>query len=378
MTKNAFETFDAQELEIQATSYLKPLVPETELVFGKHFTDHMITIEWSAESGWNKPHIKPYGKLELEPSSVVFHYGFECFEGMKAYKDTEGHIRLFRPEMNMDRLNKSSARLGMPTFDSEELVKVITEFLRIEDRWIPSKRGYSLYLRPTIIGTQTALGVRAPDTALLFVIASPVGPYFSTGFTAIRLLATTDYVRSWPHGTGDCKVGGNYAACVKPQSIAAEKGYQQNLWLFGEDDEVTEAGTMNFFMLWENFDTGRKELITPALNGLILPGVTRDSILSLVKSWEAETGIFVREGKITMADILKAVEENRMIEMFGAGTACIVSPIKCINYKGKDIEIPLGKTKNDSEAGPLTKRINDTVLDIQYGVVKHPFSRIIL
>ncbi|GAA5812649.1 hypothetical protein MFLAVUS_006106 [Mucor flavus] len=378
MTKNAFKTFDAQELEIQATTELKPLVPETELVFGKHFTDHMITIEWSSEAGWNKPHIKPYGKLELEPSSVVFHYGFECFEGMKAYKDTEGHIRLFRPEMNMDRLNKSSARLGMPTFEPEELVKVITEFLRIEDRWIPSKRGYSLYLRPSIIGTQTALGVRAPDTALLFVIASPVGPYFSTGFTAIRLLATTDYVRSWPHGTGDCKVGGNYAPCVKPQSIAAEKGYQQNLWLFGEDDQVTEAGTMNFFMLWENFDTGRKELVTPALNGLILPGVTRDSILSLVKSWEAETGIFVREGEITMADILKAVEEKRMIEMFGAGTACIVSPIKCINYKGKDIEIPLGKTKNDSEAGPLTKRINDTILDIQYGVVEHPFSRIIL
>lgn len=257
-------------------------------------------------------------------------------------------------------------------------MKVITEFLRIEDRWISTKRGYSLYLRPTIIGTQTALGVRAPDTALLFVIASPVGPYFSTGFTAVKLLATTDYVRAWPHGTGDCKVGGNYAPCVKPQSIAAEKGYHQNLWLFGEDDEVTEAGTMNFFMLWENFDTGRRELITPPLNGLILPGVTRDSILKLVKSWEAETGIYVREGKITMEDILKASREKRVIEMFGAGTACIVSPIKCINYKGEDIQIPLGLTKTDCEAGPLTQKINDAILDIQYGLVDHPFSRVII
>jgi branched-chain amino acid aminotransferase len=264
------------------------------------------------------------------------------------------------------------------TFDPEELIKVITEFLRIENRWIPSKRGYSLYLRPAIIGTQSALGVRAPDQALLFVIASPVGPYFSTGFKAVSLLASTDYIRAWPKGSGDCKVGGNYAPCVKPQAIAAEEGYQQNLWLFGNDDEVTEAGTMNFFMLWENAETGRRELVTPPLNGLILPGVTRNSILELVKSWEAETGILVREDKITMADIIQAVLDERVIEMFGAGTACIVSPIKRIGYKGQDIIIPLDPSEPESEAGPLTMRINDTIMDIQYGVVEHPFSRRIL
>lgn len=318
---------------------------------------------------------------------------------MKAYKDAEGHVRLFRPDMNMDRLNRSSSRLGMPvsyliyqyritpllnmrcfeqTFDPEEMIKVITEFLRIEDRWIPSKRGYSLYLRPTIIGTQSALGVRAPDRALLFVIASPVGPYFSTGFKAVSLLASTDYVRAWPNGTGDSKVGGNYAPCVLPQSIAANEGYQQNLWLFGDDNQVTEAGTMNFFMLWENADTGRRELITPALNGLILPGVTRNSVLDLVKSWEAETGIYVREDKITMAEIIQAVDEGRVIEMFGAGTACIVSPIKRIGFKGQDIYIPLDPNEPDSEAGPLTKKINEAIMDIQYGVVEHPFSRRII
>lgn len=258
------------------------------------------------------------------------------------------------------------------------MIKVITEYLRIEDRWIPSKRGYSLYLRPTIIGTQTALGVRAPDKALLFVISSPVGPYFSTGFKAVSLMASTEYIRAWPKGSGDCKVGGNYAPCVKPQYIATQEGYQQNLWLFGEDDEVTEAGTMNFFMLWINPDNGRRELITPALNGLILPGVTRDSIIKLVKSWEAMTGIYVREDKITMADILLAVEENRIIEMFGAGTACIVSPIKRIGYKGEDIHIPLDPSEPDSEAGPLTKKINEAIMDIQYGVVEHPFSRRII
>ena len=258
------------------------------------------------------------------------------------------------------------------------MIKVITEYLRIEDRWIPSKRGYSLYLRPTIIGTQTSLGVRAPDKALLFIIASPVGPYFATGFKAVSLLASTDYVRSWPKGSGDCKIGGNYAPCVKPQVIAAEEGYQQNLWLFGEDDEVTEAGTMNFFMLWLNPYTGRRELVTPKLNGLILPGVTRDSIIQLVKAWEADTGICVREDKITMADILLAIEEDRVKEMFGAGTACIVSPIKRIGYNGRDIHIPLDPSNPDSEAGPLTRKINDAILDIQYGQVEHPFSRIII
>lgn len=268
--------------------------------------------------------------------------------------------------------------LLIQTFDPEELIKVITEYLRIEDRWVPSKRGYSLYLRPTIIGTQSALGVRAPDSALLFVIASPVGPYFSTGFQAVSLLASTDYIRAWPKGSGDYKVGGNYAPCVKPQAIAAEEGYQQNLWLFGNDDEVTEAGTMNFFMLWENAETGRRELITPALNGLILPGVTRDSIIKLVKSWETETGICVREDKITMAEIIQAVKDERVIEMFGAGTACIVSPIKRIGYKGQDIHIPLDPSEPESEAGPLTKRINDTIMDIQYGVVEHRFSRRII
>lgn len=260
------------------------------------------------------------------------------------------------------------------TFESEELIKVISKYLSIEDRWISSKRGYSLYLRPTIIGTQNALGVRVPDKALLFVIASPVGPYFSTGFKAVSLLASTDYVRAWPNGTGDSKVGGNYAPCVKPAGIAAENGYQQNLWLFGEDDQVTEAGTMNFFMYWKNPDSGGHELITPPLNGLILPGVNRDSIIQLVKTWEKETGIVVKEEEIRMKDIIQASKEGRLIEMFGAGTACIVSPIKCIGYKGQDIHIPLDPSEPESEAGPLTKRINEAILDIQYGVVNHPFS----
>ncbi|KAI8988379.1 branched-chain amino acid aminotransferase [Mycotypha africana] len=377
MTGSKLETFKHTDLKIEVTKDRKPLLPENELVFGKHFTDHMITIEYTSESGWSQPVIKPYGKLELEPCATVFHYGFECFEGMKAYRDAEGHVRLFRPEMNMDRLNKSSSRLGLPTFDPEELIKVIVEFLRIEDRWIPSKRGYSLYLRPTMISTQPSLGVRAPSSALLFVIASPVGPYFATGFKAVSLLASTDYVRSWPQGTGDCKVGGNYAPCVKPQTIAAQQGYQQNLWLFGEDHKVTEAGTMNFFMLWKNADTGRPELITPPLNGLILPGVTRNSIIELVKSWEPETGIIMRETEVTMDEIIQAVAENRVLEMFGAGTACIVSPIKRIGFNGKDLDIPLDPSDPHSEAGPLTKKINDAIMDIQYGVVKHPFSRVV-
>ncbi|KAI8393315.1 branched-chain amino acid aminotransferase [Radiomyces spectabilis] len=367
---------ERSKLQVEQTEEHKPLIPLKELTFGKHFTDHMLTVEWDKQDGWHEPHIKPYQKLQLDPSSTVFHYGFECFEGMKAYKDDQGHVRLFRPEMNMERLNHSAARVGMPRFNGEELLKCIVELLRLDERWIPMERGYSLYLRPTMISTYPTLGIRAPEKVLLFVIACPVGPYYSTGFKAVSLLATSDYVRAWPHGTGDTKVGGNYAPGVLPQNIALEQGYQQNLWLFGKDEEVTEAGTMNFFMLWEN-PSGRLELLTPALNGLILPGITRDSVIQLVSSWEAEMKIRVIQDKITMAEILQAVHEDRVIEMFGTGTACIVSPIKCIGFKGRDISIPLDPQDFKSEAGHLTKKINQAIMDIQYGVVDHPWSRIV-
>lgn len=309
----ALAPLDASRLEINASKRQKPLQENSQLVFGKTFTDNMLVIEWEAGKGWGAPQIKEYGKLQLEPSAVVFHYSFECFEGMKAYKDKAGKTRLFRPDMNMQRFNRSSARIALPTFEGEELTKLIGELMKVDERWIPKGRGYSLYLRPTMIGTQESLGVGASNKAMIFVIASPVGPYFPSGFNAVNLLATSDKVRAWPGGTGDAKVGGNYAPCIRPQLDANKEGYQQNLWLFGPDHQLTEVGTMNCFIYWKN-EQGETELVTPPLDGSILPGVTRDSILALTRQW----GEFkVSERKVTMQDLLKADKDGRIIEMFG-------------------------------------------------------------
>lgn len=354
----------------------KPLVDNAKLVFGQTFSDHMLTIA-SSPSGWQAPSIAPYAKLQLDPSASVLHYGVECFEGMKAYKDKHGKIRLFRPDMNMTRFLKSSTRLALPSFDRAELLKCIKEFVRTEQRWIPNERGYSLYLRPAHIATQASLGVGASHSSLIFVIASPVGPYYKTGFAPVKLAASTEYVRAWPGGTGDCKIGGNYAPGIRPQIQVVNDGFQQILWLFGPDHLITEGllfnvvGTMNFFVYWVN-EHGEKELATPPLDGTILPGVTRDSILSLAREW----GIKVAERDLPMHVVKAAVKDNRVLEMFGAGTAAIVSPIKQIKYNQDVMDIPLG-SKPGNKAGELTSRIADTILGIQYGEISHKWSVVV-
>ncbi|KAF9436239.1 branched-chain-amino-acid aminotransferase [Entomortierella beljakovae] len=359
---------DASKLKINPSKNKKPLQENSQLVFGKTFTDNMLVVEWDVTKGWGTPEIKEYSKLQLDPSAVVFHYAFECFEGMKAYKDSNGKTRMFRPDMNMKRFNNSAQRIALPSFENDELIKMIGEFIKVEDRWIPKGRGYSLYLRPTMIGTQESLGVGASNKAMIFVIASPVGPYFPSGFAAVNLLATTEKVRAWPGGTGNAKIGGNYAPCIRPQLDANKEGYQQNLWLFGPEHQVTEVGTMNCFLYWKN-EQGENELITPSLDGSILPGVTRDSILALARSW----GEFkVTERPFNMKEVVKADKEGRIIEMFGAGTACIVCPIKKIHYEGLDIQIPLDPSNKESQAGKLTARFNDAIMDIQYGAVEGP------
>ncbi|RIB03080.1 aminotransferase [Gigaspora rosea] len=361
---------DHKRVQIKLSESLKPLIPDKDLVFGRNFTDHMLMIEWNAKDGWSDPIIQPYGKISLEPSAMVFHYSFECFEGLKAYKDKEGKLRLFRPDMNMKRLWKSAARLTLPVFNEDELLECLKILIRLEERWVPAKRGFSLYIRPTLIGTQASLGIGSNSRAILFIICSPCGPYFRTGFSAVRLLSTFKNVRAWPGGTGDAKIGGNYSPCVKPQIEAAEKGYQQNLWLFGPDDEITEVGTMNCFVLLDN-ENGETELVTPPLDGTILAGVTRDSILQLARTWKE---LKVSERKITMSEVVKALKEGRLREMFGSGTACIVTPIKEINYRGQDLKVPLDPNDASSNAGPITRRISDTLMGIQYGEIPHEWS----
>ncbi|XP_053798751.1 branched-chain-amino-acid aminotransferase, cytosolic isoform X2 [Vidua macroura] len=376
--KQMTESFKASDLIITPATTFKEKPDPTGLVFGTVFTDNMLTIEWSLASGWEKPYIKPLENLSLHPASSALHYAIEprgqteenlvsllwlneytLFEGMKAYRGVDGKIRLFRPALNMDRMARSARRTTLPSFDQNELLECIRKLVEVEQEWVPYSTSASLYIRPTLVGTEPSLGVKKPTKALLYVILSPVGPYFASGsFNPISLWADPKYVRAWKGGTGDCKVGGNYGSALYAQQEALEFGCQQVLWLYGEDHQITEVGTMNLFLYWINED-GENELATPPLDGIILPGVTRQSILDLARDW----GEFkVSERYITMSDLTAALEKSRVKEMFGAGTACIVCPISKILYKGKHLHIPT------MENGPeLTTRFLNKLSDIQYG-----------
>ncbi|KAI9800982.1 MAG: hypothetical protein M1825_003516 [Sarcosagium campestre] len=336
--------------------------------------DHMLSIEWTAAEGWLAPRITPYQNLSLDPATCVFHYAFECFEGMKAYKDTHGRIRLFRPSKNMARLNGSTARIALPTFDGSKLTELISRFVSLEERFIPSARGYSLYLRPTVIGTQRTLGVGPPGSALLYVIASPVGPYYPTGFKAISLEATQYAVRAWPGGVGDKKLGANYAPCIVPQLEAAKRGFHQNLWLFGEEEYCTEVGTMNFFAAVRDLSTGQPELMTAPLDGTILEGVTRDSILALAREKLVPNGWKVSERKFTIGELVAAAHDGRLIEVFGAGTAAVVAPVRSIGWKGQTIDCGL---KADEEAGEVASKMKEWIEGRQYGDEEHEWSYLV-
>jgi branched-chain amino acid aminotransferase len=290
---------------------------------------------------------------------------------MKAYKNEQGKISLFRPDKNMARMNKSTARIALPTFDPEALTSLIAKFVQLEERFIPAKKGYSLYLRPTMIGTQRTLGVGPPGSALLFVIASPVGPYYPTGFKAVSLEATDYAVRAWPGGVGDKKLGANYAPCIVPQLEAAKRGFHQNLWLFGEEEFVTEVGTMNMFIALKDKKTGQKELVTAPIDGTILEGVTRDSILSLARERLEPAGWKISERKYTMFELDEAAQEGRLIEAFGSGTAAVVSPVRNISWKGKIVQCGL---RDDQEAGEIAQKMLSWMEARQYGEEDHPWS----
>jgi len=336
-----------------------------KLGFGQIFSDHMLEADWSREAGWEPPRIKPFENLSLPPSTLVFHYALECFEGMKCYKGIDGGIRLFRPDLNIARFNRSCDRLALPTVDADEFQQCLEDLVRLDADWIPEGRGYSMYLRPTMIATQETLGVSPTSHAKMFVITSPVGAYYAGGFKPIRLLADTNYVRAWPGGVGDTKCGGNYAPTIYPQQQAMAAGYDQILWLYGEEMQVTEAGTMNFFVRWTNKE-GKEELVTAPLDGTILPGVTRQALLDLCREW----GEFdVTERVYTMDELVEAIEDGRVKEMFGSGTAATISPVKEIVYNGKALASPVGE-----DAGPLAQRLTDAIFDIQYGVVDHDWA----
>lgn len=361
--------FKASDLQIELNKHPKEKTDVANLVFGKTFTDHMLTVKWNSEKGWSKPHIKPFQNLSLHPASSALHYSIELFEGMKAFRGEDNRVRLFRPMLNMERMHRTALRASLPPFDKAELLECLRKLIEVEQDWVPRSNTASLYIRPTFISTEPSLGVAKPNHALLYIIVGPVGPYFPTGgFNPVSLLADPQYVRAWIGGVGNSKLGGNYGPTIMVQHEAAKEGCQQVLWLYGDDHQVTEAGTMNFFLYWIN-EQGEEELLTPPLNGLILPGVTRQSLLDLARQW----GEFkVSERTVTMPDVVKALQENRIKEIFGAGTACVVCPVNRILYNGSNYHIPT------MENGPdIAKRFLTALNDIQYGRTPSDWSYLV-
>nr|XP_053630552.1 branched-chain-amino-acid aminotransferase, cytosolic-like [Cherax quadricarinatus] len=360
-------SFKASELHIDfcPPDQLKSKPAVKDLVFGRNFTDHMLKIYYSDKSGWGKPRITPLQELRLHPAAKVLHYAVELFEGMKAFRGVDDAIRIFRPDKNMERMNRTAARSSLPTFDGNELIKLLKKLISIDQEWVPHSESSSLYIRPTLIGTEPTLGVQRPTEALLYVILGPVGPYFASGFKPVSLLADPKYVRAWPGGVGMMKMGSNYGPTLEIQKQAEARGLHQVLWLFGPEHRITEVGAMNI-MVFLDKGNGEKELVTPPLDGLILPGVIRDSILSLARQWQEFT---VSERDITMDEIIQAKSEGKLLEMFGAGTAAVVTPVGEIHYEGQIVKIPTMEHKH-----PLTQRIFDAITDIQYGRVKSEWT----
>lgn len=359
---------DSHSLTIQSTKTPKPKPDYDSLKFGHIFSDHMLDLDWDKNSGWHTPKIIPYANISLSPAASGLHYGLQCFEGMKAYKDNNNNIRLFRPLENVKRLDSSMKRLGMPclsSLDKESLIECLKKLLRQDAEWVPDRDGFSMYLRPTVVGTSPYLGVQAAEHVKLFVIMSPVGPYFRSGFSPIKLFADTENIRAWPGGVGNVKIGGNYGSTILPSRDAMEKhGCSQVLWLYGSDHFVTEVGSMNIFFVLRIPNSDDCELVTaPLTNGDILPGVTRSSILDLVREEQQQLRhlrLKASERWISMKELQQAEKEGRLLESFGAGTAAVVCPVKSILYGDSEI-------KCVNELGPVTKTIHKVVTDIQYG-----------
>ncbi|KAI0695286.1 branched-chain amino acid aminotransferase II [Cerioporus squamosus] len=359
---------DASKLTINLATQLKTVPPAAELKFGQVLTDHMMIAHYDPIHGWSAPEIKPYGPLAIDPASSCLQYATNVFEGMKAYLGPDGTPRLFRPDKNMQRMEMSAGRVALPPFDTNELLKLIKKLVLIEKRWIPTVKGHSLYIRPTIIGTRDSLGVAASDSATLYVILCPTGPYFRSP-RPVNLLAVQEHVRAWPGGTGGYKLALNYAPTFKPQQLAAKLGYDQCLWLLG--DKITEAGAMNFFAVVRR-DDGDLDILTPPLDGTILPGITRDSSLALCAAHPSRTTLpgldpsirlHTSERILTVPQLAAWADEGRLLEVFAVGTAVVVVAIGRIGYDGKDITLP----EYEGSLGPVGRGLYDRLTDIQEG-----------
>lgn len=328
--------------------------PDT-LRFGQLFTDHMFIMEYTAGKGWHDGKIVPYAPLQIEPAAAVFHYAQEMFEGLKAYKTKDGRVLLFRPDMNAKRTTNTNERMCIPHIDEELFVEAIKAVVDVDKDWIPEKKGTSLYIRPFIIADEPFLGVRPAEHFLFMVILSPVGPYYEGGLAPTKIYVEDEFVRATPGGTGYAKIGGNYAAGLKSQEKAHEKGYEQVLWLDGvERKYVEEIGTSNAF-----FKIG-DEVVTAPLTGTILPGITRDSVINLLKQW----GVKVSERRMTIEEVFEAGKSGKLVEMFATGTAAVISPVGELSWKDQKVII------NNGEIGELSQKLYDELYGLQIGEVE--------
>jgi len=344
---------------IEAKQLKQKPAPGAPLPFGKTFTDYMFTMEYNPQEGWHAPTVRPYADLSLDPAAMVLHYGQTIFEGLKAYPTKDGRYLLFRPRDNFNRMNNSARRLCIPEINIDMVMDGLLTLLRVEKDWIPREEGTSLYIRPTIIATDPYVGVKVSSTYLFYIIIGPVGPYYAEGFNPVKIYIEDEYVRAVRGGLGFAKTAANYAASLLAGEVAASKGYTQVLWLDGvERKYVEEVGSMN--MLFKFND----ELATPALNGSILPGITRDSVLKLA----AKMGIKTAERKISIDEVYDRYKAGELEEAFGSGTAAVISPVGEFNWAGRII------TLNDMKTGPLAKALYDELTGIQFGEREDTFG----
>lgn len=329
------------------------------LGFGVHFTDHMLLMKWNRDTGWHDAKICPFQDFSMNPAAMVFHYGQAIFEGLKAYRGKNGQIYLFRPQDNLERMCQSAVRMCMPRLPVEKVLKAMKALIYLERDWVPDADGATLYIRPTMIATDGFLGVRPSDTYYFYVILSPVGAYYAEGCNPTRIYVSDEYVRAVKGGVGAVKTAGNYAASLHMSEIAKKKGYTQVLWLDAcEHKYIEEVGTSNIF-----FKIG-DTLITPPLEGSILGGITRDSVIKLAQSY----GIEVAERQISIDEVIYANRDGSLQEAFGTGTAAVISPVGELFYKEESHII------NGGETGKIAKRLYRDLQDIQYGVADDPFK----
>ncbi|MDX9785278.1 MAG: branched-chain amino acid aminotransferase [Desulfobacterales bacterium] len=339
-------------IAIKKADTLKPKPATEKLEFGTLFTDHMFNMDYNPEEGWHNLRIEPYRPIVMDPAAMVLHYAQSAFEGLKAYHTPSGKIQLFRPMENLKRMNHSCRRLCIPEINEAAVMDAMKRLIQLEKDWVPTTPGTSLYIRPTVIAMDPFLGVRASHTYLFYIILSPVGAYYAEGFNPVKIWVTKDYVRAARGGIGESKASANYAASLYAGEIAKKEGYTQVLWLDAVEQRfVEEVGSMNIFFVIND------EIITPALNGSILPGITRKSVIELAATW----GMKVSERKIAIDEVLNAHASGNLNEIFGTGTAAVISPVGTLKYGDKVISV------GDSRVGPISQRLFDELKAIQYG-----------